>query len=174
MCWTPDSEYEGSSDERQWLSAGYAWHSRPRTTTLSSNLRNAGAMSQDERRLFPVRRDLEHLTSKLPREPRDDPPRSLLAECSARYSFCLEESTAAMIFHEFLAPSARRVSHLCQRVDRTLERRVQRFRIQTAAAMITRHTNMSNARACFSLWPAVGPSVRQQMAKTWSASRHTI
>ena len=55
-------------DERQWLSAGYAWHSRPRTTTLSSNLRNAGAMSQDERRLFPVRRDLEHLTSKLPRE----------------------------------------------------------------------------------------------------------
>ena len=138
-------------DERQWLSAGYAWHSRPRTTTLSSNLRNAGAMSQDERRLFPVRRDLEHLTSKLPREPRDDPPRSLLAECSARYSFCLEESTAAMIFHEFLAPSARRVSHLCQRVDRTLERRVQRFRIQTAAAMITRHTNMSNARACFSL-----------------------
>ena len=161
-------------DERQWLSAGYAWHSRPRTTTLSSNLRNAGAMSQDERRLFPVRRDLEHLTSKLPREPRDDPPRSLLAECSARYSFCLEESTAAMIFHEFLAPSARRVSHLCQRVDRTLERRVQRFRIQTAAAMITRHTNMSNARACFSLWPAVGPSVRQQMAKTWSASRHTI
>ena len=56
------------TDERQWLSAGYAWHSRPRTTTLSSNLRNAGAMSQDERRLFPVRRDLEHLTSKLPRE----------------------------------------------------------------------------------------------------------
>ena len=30
------------SDERQWLSAGYAWHSRPRTTTLSSNLRNGG------------------------------------------------------------------------------------------------------------------------------------
>ena len=29
-------------DERQWLSAGYAWHSRPRTTTLSSNLRNGG------------------------------------------------------------------------------------------------------------------------------------
>ena len=68
-------------------------------------------------------------------------PRSLLAECSARYSFCLEESTAAMIFHEFLAPSARRVSHLCQRVDRTLGRRVQRFGFMTAAAMITRHTN---------------------------------
>ena len=30
------------NDERQWLSAGYAWHSRPRTTTLSSNLRNGG------------------------------------------------------------------------------------------------------------------------------------
>ena len=76
-----------------------------------------------------------------------------------------------MIFHEFLAPSARRVSHLCQRVDRTLGRRVQRFGFMTAAAMITRHTNMSNARACFSLWPAVG-QVWQQMAKTWSASRH--
>ena len=62
-----------------------------------------------------------------------------------------QESTAAMIFHEFLAPSARRVSHLCQRVDRTLGRRVQRFGFMTAAAMITRHTNMSNARACFSL-----------------------
>ena len=30
------------TDERQWLSAGYAWHSRPRPTTSSSNLRNGG------------------------------------------------------------------------------------------------------------------------------------
>ena len=93
-------------------------------------------MSQDERRLFPVRRDLEHLTSKLPREPRDDPPRSLLAECSARYSFCLEESTAAMIFREFPRQVLGALD-LCQRVDRTLGRWAQRFGVMTAAAMIT-------------------------------------
>ena len=168
-------------DERQWLSAGYAWHSRPRTTTLSSNLRNGGdesgwaplISSPEGPRALDEQTPARVAVAESARRAMI-PPRSLLAECSARYSFCLEESTAAMIFHEFLAPSARRVSHLCQRVDRTLERRVQRFRIQTAAAMITRHTNMSNARTCFSLWPAVGPSVRQQMAKTWSASRHTI
>ena len=56
------------SDERQWLSAGYAWHSRPRTTTLSSNLRNGG----DESGWAPLISSPEGprctLTSKLPRE----------------------------------------------------------------------------------------------------------
>ena len=33
---------KNADDERQWLSAGYAWHSRPRPTTSSSNLRNGG------------------------------------------------------------------------------------------------------------------------------------
>ena len=37
-----NSDCHRGCDERQWLSAGYAWHSRPRTTTLSSNLRNGG------------------------------------------------------------------------------------------------------------------------------------
>ena len=57
-----------TSDERQWLSAGYAWHSRPRTTTLSSNLRNGG----DESGWAPLISSPEGprctLTSKLPRE----------------------------------------------------------------------------------------------------------
>ena len=71
-------------------------------------------MSQDERRLFPVRRDRGALDEQTPESSsrrvnrRAMIPREFASQCSARYSFCVDESTAAMIFREFLAKCSAR------------------------------------------------------------------
>ena len=72
-------------------------------------------MSQDERRLFPVRRDRGALDEQTPARVavaestrRAMIPREFASQCSARYSFCVDESTAAMIFREFLAKCSAR------------------------------------------------------------------
>ena len=72
---------QDNDDERQWLSAGYAWHSRPRTTTLSSNLRNGGdesgwapLISIPEGLGAPWRANSRESSSRWVSAPRDDPP----------------------------------------------------------------------------------------------------
>ena len=69
------------TDERQWLSAGYAWHSRPRPTTSSSNLRNGGdesgwapLISSPEGPRSTWRANSRESSSRWVSAPRDDPP----------------------------------------------------------------------------------------------------
>ena len=68
-------------DERQRLSAGYAWHSRPRTTSLSSNLTNGGdesgwapLISIPEGLGAPWWANSRESSSRWVSAPRDDPP----------------------------------------------------------------------------------------------------
>ena len=101
-------------------------------------------MSQDERRLFPVRRDRGALDEQTPARvavaesarramiPREFASRVL----GALLILCRRVNRRTMIFREFPRQVLGALD-LCQRVDRTLGRWAQRFGVMTAAAMIT-------------------------------------